>query len=246
MGSLSAKRALVTGASRGIGAAIAVALAREGASVAITFERSAEKAAAVVRTIEGFGVTAFAIQADSADPSAVSASVRTATEALGGLDILVNNAGISRRGPLASATLQDIDAMLAVNVRASVLAIQAAIPHLAAGSRVITIGSSLAERVTQPGLALYAMSKSALVGLTRGLARDLGPSGITVNIVHPGPTDTDMNPADGPRAEVQRRQVALDRYSTPEDVAQMVVFLASPAGHGISGASFAVDGGLNA
>lgn len=246
MGSLAGKRALVTGASRGIGAAIAIALAREGSSVAITYERSADKAAGVVDRILGFGVNGVSIQADSADAVAVPASVRSAVAALGGLDILVNNAGISRRGPLTSLELVDIDVILSVNVRASVLAIQAAIPHLGAGSRIIGIGSSLAERVPQPGLALYAMSKSALVGLTRGLARDLGPAGITVNIVHPGPTDTDMNPASGLRADAQRGQVALGRYSTPEDVAAMVVFLAGPAGLGISGASFAIDGGLNA
>ena len=250
MSDLSGKRALVTGASRGIGAAIAAALAEAGADVAITYERSAERAAEVVRGIEGKGRRGFAIQADSADPAAVKRSVDEAAEKLGGLDILVNNAGIARAGPVETASLADIDAILAVNVRSVVLASQAAIPHLSkdgrTGGRIVSIGSILAERVPGPDMTIYSMSKSALLAFTKGLARELGPRGITVNIVHPGSTDTDMNPADGETAQAQRARIALGTYGEAADVAAMVAFLASPAAKQITGAGFVVDGGANA
>ncbi|MCJ2142090.1 3-oxoacyl-ACP reductase family protein [Methylobacterium sp. E-066] len=246
MSELAGKRALVTGASRGIGAAIALALADRGADVAITYERSAERAAGVVHTIEAKGRRAIAIQADSADASAVKRSVDEATESLGGLDILVNNAGIARGGPFAEMSLTDIDAILDVNVRSVVLASQAAIPHLADGGRIISIGSCLGERVPFPGVTVYSMSKSALLSFTRGLARELGPRGITVNLVQPGSTDTDMNPADGAQSDLQRSMTALGHYGKPEDIAASVAFLASPAARQITGTAITIDGGANA
>jgi NAD(P)-dependent dehydrogenase (short-subunit alcohol dehydrogenase family) len=246
MSELAGKRALVTGASRGIGAAIALALADQGADVAITYERSAERAAGIVRAIEAKGRRAVAIQADSADASAVKRSVDDAAERLGGLDILVNNAGIARGGPVAEMSLADIDAILDVNVRSVVLASQAAIPRLSEGGRIISIGSCLGERVPFPGVTVYSMSKSALLSFTRGLARELGPRGVTVNLVQPGSTDTDMNPADGEQSEMQRAMTALGHYGKPEDIAAAVAFLASPAARQITGTTITVDGGANA
>ncbi|WP_454656111.1 SDR family NAD(P)-dependent oxidoreductase [Bosea beijingensis] len=245
MSRLAGKRALVTGGSRGIGAAIACRLAAEGADVALTYERSADKAAAVVTEIEALGRKGFAIAADSADPAAVTRAVDDAARALGGLDILVNNAGIYRGGPVAEWSLADIDATLAVNVRAVVLASQAAAAHLGEGGRIISTGSCLADRVVEPNVTLYAMSKAALIGFTKGLARDLGPRGITVNIVHPGSTDTDMNPAGGPGADAQRARMAIPRYGQPEDIAGLVAYLASEEARFITGAGFAIDGGVN-
>lgn len=246
MSSLSGKRALVTGASRGIGAAIALRLARDGADVAITYERSADAAAKVVAKIQAMGRKAVAIQADSADAGAVRDSVAQTVAALGGLDILVNNSGILRAGPLESLSLADIDATLAVNVRAVVLATQAALTHLPKGGRIINIGSCLGEQVGVPGVSLYAMSKSALIAFTKGVAREVGPRGITVNQVNPGPIDTDMNPANGPQSEAMRQSMPLGHYGTPDDIAGMVAFLAGPEGRQITGARFAVDGGVNA
>jgi 3-oxoacyl-[acyl-carrier protein] reductase len=246
MSELAGKRALVTGASRGIGAAIALALAEKGADVAITYERSAERAAEVVRAIEAKGRRAVAIQADSADAAAVKRSVDEAAGNLGGLDILVNNAGIARGGPVAEMSLADIDAILDVNVRSVVLASQAAIPHLREGGRIISIGSCLGERVPFAGVTVYSMSKSALLSFTRGLARELGPRAITVNLVQPGSTDTDMNPADGAQSDMQRAMTALGHYGKPEDIAAAVAFLASPAARQITGTTITIDGGANA
>ncbi len=165
---------------------------------------------------------------------------------MGGLNILVNNAGIARGGQLESMTLADIDALINVNIRGVVIAIQAALMHMSDGGRIINIGSCLANRVAQPGIAVYSMTKSALNSLTRGLARDLGPRGITVNLVHPGPTNSDMNPEDGVQAESQRQLIATGHYGQPEDIAAAVTFLASPAAGQISGTGLDVDGGLNA
>lgn len=246
MSGLAGKRALVTGASRGIGAAIATVLAEAGADVAITYEKSADRAADVVSAVEAKGRRGFAIQADSADPVAVKRSVDEAARQLGGLDILVNNAGIARGGSVAEIGLADIDAMLDVNVRSVVLASQAAIAHLKEGGRIISIGSCLAERVAVPDVTVYSMSKSALIAFTKGLSRELGPKGITVNLVHPGPIDTDMNPVDSDGAETQRALTALGHYGEPEDIAATVAFLASPAAKNITGAGFSVDGGVNA
>ncbi|PTM38999.1 SDR family oxidoreductase [Bosea sp. 124] len=246
MTELTGKRALVTGASRGIGAAIALALAEKGADVAITYERSAERAAEVVRAIEAKGRRGFAIQADCADAEAVKRSVDEAAKSLGGLDILVNNAGIARGGPVAEQSLADIDALLAVNIRSVVLASQAAIAHLPEGGRIVSIGSCLAERVSFPGVTVYSMTKSALLAFTRGLSRELGPRGITVNLVHPGPTDTDMNPADGEQADAMRALTSLGHYGKADDVAAAVAFLAGPSARQITGTGIVVDGGVNA
>ena len=242
---LSGKRAFVTGGSRGIGAAIAKRLAADGADIALTYERSADKARAVAADIERLGRRVLVIQANSADPAAVRGAVDEAAGAFGGLDILVNNAGIFKGGDLASLTLEDIDATLAVNVRAAIVASQAAASHMGEGGRIISIGSCLAERVVEPGVSLYTMSKAALIGWTKGLARDLGPRGIRVNIVHPGSTNTDMNPSDGPHAEAQRARMAIPHYGRPEDIAALVAFVAGPDGGFINGAGLAIDGGVN-
>lgn len=243
---LTGKRALVTGASRGIGAGIALALADRGADVVFTYLNSPDRATEVVRAIEAKGRRALAVRADSGDPAAVRRSVDETVHALGGLDILVNNVGISRGGPLAQMKLADIEDVLNVNARSAVLASQAAIPHLTEGGRIITIGSCLAERVPYPNLTVYAMSKSALLAFTRGLARELGPQAITVNLIQPGPIDTDQNPANGEWAEPNRRLTSLGRYGKPADIASAVTFLASPAAHFMTGSVMTVDAGFNA
>jgi NAD(P)-dependent dehydrogenase (short-subunit alcohol dehydrogenase family) len=240
---LTGKLALVTGGSRGIGAATAIALAESGADVAITYRSSADEAAQIVKQIEATGRRGFAISADAADASAVEAAVAQAVEVLGGLDILVNNAGLGAAGLVTDLTLDDLDRVLAVNVRGMYVAARAAAAVLPDGGRMIHIGSCAAARVTSPGLALYAMSKSALIGLNKGLARDLGPRGITSNVIQPGPIDTSMNPADGPYAAAQRSHLALDRFGTPEEVAAAVVYLAGPATSYITGTELTLDGG---
>ncbi|MDI4238585.1 SDR family oxidoreductase [Bradyrhizobium sp. Arg237L] len=240
---LNGKRALVTGGSRGIGAAIALALAENGADVAFTYQRSTEKAEAVAKSIESTGHRAVAIQADSADPEAIARSVSEAVAALGGLDILVNNAAIGLSGTIADIDVNEYQALMDVNVRAPVLFAKAVIPYLAEGGRIISIGSGLGERVPFPGVTAYAMSKAALTSFTRGLSRELGPNGITVNLVQPGSTDTDANPADGAGAEFQRSLTSLGRFGEPHEVASAVVFLASPAAGVITGAILTADGG---
>jgi NAD(P)-dependent dehydrogenase (short-subunit alcohol dehydrogenase family) len=243
---LTGKRALVTGASRGIGAAIAKALAAEGADVAITYEKSATSAAEVVSAIKAKGRRAVAIQADSEDVAAVQASVDKTVAELGGLDILVNNAGILRLGELKDISLADIDALLNVNVRAPFIASKAALAHLTKGGRIITIGSYFADRVPAPVLGVYAASKSALVAFTKALARELGPKEVTVNLVQPGSIDTDMNPAHGPSVETLRQFMALGRFGKVDDIANAVAFLASAKAQYITGSTLTVDGGANA
>jgi 3-oxoacyl-[acyl-carrier protein] reductase len=237
------KRALVTGASRGIGASIAKTLAAEGANVAITYEKSVEHAAEVVQAIRAQGRRATAIQADSADPKAIQRSIDRTVSELGGLDILVNNAGILRVAELKDISLEDIDAILDVNVRGPIVTSKAALPHLSKGGRIITIGSFFADRVPSPVLSVYAASKSALVAFTKGLARELGPKEITVNLVQPGSIDTDMNPAHGPFGDTLRQLTASGRYGAVEDIAEAVAFLASAKAQYITGSALTVDGG---
>jgi 3-oxoacyl-[acyl-carrier protein] reductase len=246
MSSLTGKRAFITGASRGIGAAIARRLAAEGADIAITYERSAERADALVNEIRALGRRALAFSASSAEPEVLQTAIAAAARTFDGLDILVNNAGIFRSSSLELMTLRDIDDILAVNVRAVVVASQAAARHMGDGASIISIGSSLAERVTEPGLSLYALSKSALIGWTKGLARELGPRGIAVNLIQPGSTNTDMNPADGAGADPQRARMAIPRYGRPEDIAALVAFVAGPEGRFINGTGLTIDGGANA
>ena len=240
---LMKKRALVTGASRGIGASIAKVLAAEGADVAITYEKSAERAAEVVQAIKAQGRRAVAIQADSADPKAIQRSIDKTVTELGGLDILVNNAGILRVAELKDISLEDIDAILNVNVRGPFVASKSALPHLSKGGRIINIGSFFADRVPSPVLSVYAASKSALVAFTKGLARELGPKEITVNLVQPGSIDTDMNPAHGPFGDTLRQLTATGRYGAVEDIAHAAAFLASAKAQYITGSALTVDGG---
>ncbi|GLY63471.1 SDR family NAD(P)-dependent oxidoreductase [Amycolatopsis taiwanensis] len=243
---LEGRTALVTGGSRGIGAAIAVRLAEDGANVAITYEKSRERAEEVVARIEGLGRKALAIQADSADAAAVTSAVDRTAETLDGLDILVNNAGVFPTGSIGEIGLEDIDRALAVNLRAVIVGVRAAAKHLPDGGRIITIGSTLSERVPRAGMSIYAATKSALSGLTKGIARDLGARGVTAVLVQPGPTDTDMNPANGPRAAAVRAMNALDRHADPADIAATVAHVAGPAGRFITGSAITVDGGSNA
>ncbi|MGY2202698.1 3-oxoacyl-ACP reductase family protein [Pseudomonas gingeri] len=241
--SLKNKVALVAGGSRGIGAAVVKRLAREGALVAFTYSASAQKAREVVAAVEAEGGKALAIHADSADAQAIEQAVSQTVEILGGLNILVNNAGILLLGGIGEFKLEDFDRTFAINVRAAFVAAQCAARHMAEGDRIILMGSVVAERSGFPGSSVYSMSKSALVGLTRGIALDLAPRGITVNLVQPGPTATDMNPADGPHHEAVRNLVPLKRMGSGEEIADMVAYLASPGASFVTGTSLSVDGG---
>ncbi|MBD0711896.1 MULTISPECIES: SDR family NAD(P)-dependent oxidoreductase [unclassified Streptomyces] len=243
MSTMNGTAALVTGGSRGIGAATVVRLAREGADVAFTYVRDEQRAKEIAALVEAAGRRALPLRADAADAGDAAGAVGRAVDGLGRLDVLVNNAGVGVLGPLETLTLADVDRVLAVNVRAAFLAAQAAAGHLPEGGRIVTVGSCMTQRVPGPGGTLYALSKAALSGLTKGLARDLGGRGITANLVHPGPVDTDMNPADGPYADGQRAMTALGRFGTPEEVAAMIAFLAGPEGRYVTGAEFSVDGG---
>jgi 3-oxoacyl-[acyl-carrier protein] reductase len=246
MSSLTGKVALVQGGSRGIGAAIVKRLAADGASVAFTYVSSAVKAEALQNEIIAGGGKALAIQADSADAEAVQRAVAATAKAFGGLDILVNNAGVLALGSVEELALADFDKTLAINVRSVFVASQAALQHMGNGGRIINISSTNADRMPFAGGATYAMSKSALTGLVKGMARDLGPRGITVNNVQPGPVDTDMNPADGEMAPGMLGLMALDRYGTAEEIADFVAYLAGPQAGYITGASLTIDGGFGA
>ncbi|MFH9955032.1 SDR family NAD(P)-dependent oxidoreductase [Streptomyces roseolus] len=235
--------ALVTGGSRGIGAATAVRLAREGADVAFTYVRDEAAAKEVAARIEAAGRRALPLRADAADAGDAAGAVHRAADGLGRLDVLVNNVGVGVLGPLAELTLADVDRVLAVNVRATFLASQAAAERLPDGGRIITIGTCMTQRVAGPGGTLYTLSKSALVGLNRALARELGARGITANLVHPGPVDTDLNPADGPYAAGQAALTAVGRFGTPDEVAAAVAYLAGPETRYVTGAELSVDGG---
>ena len=243
---LSGKRALVTGAARGIGAAIALKLAQDGADVAVTYEKSADKAEALAAEIRALGRKAVAIQADAANLDASVAAVDKTVADLGGLDILVNNAGVARMGEFAVQPLEEIDIQLNVNVRGVFLTAQAALKHIPNGGRVITIGSNVGQQVPFGGLTVYSATKSALESFTRGLARELGPREITVNLVRPGPIDTDMNPADGPLAPAVLPGLALGRYGKTWEVAEATAFLAGPGAAFVTGNGILVDGGANA
>lgn len=243
---LYGKVAFVQGGSRGIGAAIAQRLGREGAAVALTYANSEKQALEVVNAIEAEGGRALALRADSADEKALVQAIDTAATAFGGIDILVNNAGVLAIAPIEEFKLEDFDRTIAVNVRSVFVATQAATHYMKTGGRVITIGSTNAERMPFAGGAVYAMSKSAIVGLTKGLARDLGKRGITVNNVQPGPVDTDMNPEQGEFASTLKGFMAIDRYGRAEEIASFVAYLAGPEAAYITGASLMIDGGFSA
>jgi 3-oxoacyl-[acyl-carrier protein] reductase len=243
---LAGKVALVTGGSRGIGAAIAKRLAKDGAAVAITYIGSQQQAGEVVGVIKAEGGRGLAIQADSADPKAVKDAVAETVKTLGGLDVLVNNAGVTVVAPLDQFSLDNFDRMVAINIRSVFVAAQEAARHMGEGGRIITIGSVNGDRIPFVGGSVYAMTKSAVAGLTRGLARDLGPRRITVNNVQPGPTETDMNPAQGEFAESAKAMMALTRYGQADEIAGMVAYLAGPEAAFVTGASLTIDGGYNA
>lgn len=247
MRDLDGSVALVTGGSRGIGAAVARRLAADGADVALTYQHSRERAEAVVADIEALGRRAVALAADSADAAAVIGAVHRTAAELGGLDILVNNAGIFPAKPYREFTLTEVDLALNVHARAAFVAGQAALDHMGEHGRIISIGTNLTDHAPFAGLSLYNLSKSALNGYTKALARELGPRGVTVNLVQPGPTDTEMNPADGGAHAVDgAARTALGRYGAADDIAATVAFLAGPGGRSITGSVVTVDSGTNA
>jgi 3-oxoacyl-[acyl-carrier protein] reductase len=246
MSKLSEKVALITGGSRGIGAAIAKRLATDGATVAITYAKDADAASAVVKEIERNGGKAIAIQANAADVDAVKAAVEKTVAALGRLDVLVNNAGTAIPKTFEETTLEEMDRMIDINLRGTLTATQAALKHMKSGGRIIMIGSCVGERVLTPGLVAYSATKGAVKMFTQGLSREAGTRGITVNNVQPGPIDTDLNPAAGDWAVPQKAATALDRYGSVEEVAALVAFVAGPESSYITGANLTVDGGTNA
>lgn len=241
---LSGKVALVTGGSRGIGAAIAKRLAREGARVAITWSTNPDKATEVVESIKAAGGHAIAIQADSANPADIRRAVASVVEQEGGLDILINNAGVATMVPVEEFQEADFDRLIAVNVKGVYVATQEALRHLKDGGRIINIGSINADVVPFPGMAIYAMSKAAIATFTRGLAREVGARGITVNNIQPGPVNTDMNPADSDFAETLRGLMAVPRYGSAEEIAGLAAYLASDESAFVTGASWNIDGGF--
>jgi 3-oxoacyl-[acyl-carrier protein] reductase len=246
MSNLTEKAALVTGGSRGIGAAIAKRLSADGASIAITYTRGADAAAAVVDAIKSAGGKAIAIQADATDAKAVQAAVEKTFATFGRLDVLVNNAGTAFPKPFEEATLEEMDRVIDINIRGVFVATQAALKHMKSGGRIIMIGSAVGERVAAPGLVPYAGTKGAVKMFTQALAREIGSRGITVNNVQPGPIDTELNPAAGDWAVPQKAATALNRYGRVEEIAAMVAFIAGPESSYITGANLTVDGGMNA
>jgi 3-oxoacyl-[acyl-carrier protein] reductase len=243
---LEGKIALITGGSRGIGAAIAKRLAADGANVAITYTQGADAAASVVKEIERGGRKAIAIQADATDANAVKAAVEKTVATFGRLDVLVNNAGTAIPKTFEEATLEEMDRVLDINVRGVFVATQAALKHMKSGGRIIMIGSAVGERVAAPGLVPYAATKGAVKIFTQALSREVGSRGITVNNVQPGPIDTELNPASGDWSVPQKAATALDRYGHVEEVASLVAFVAGPESSYITGANLTVDGGMNA
>jgi len=243
---LEGKIALITGGSRGIGAAIAKRLAADGANVAITYTKGADAAASVVEEIERGGRKAIAIQADATDADAVEAAVERTVATLGRLDVLVNNAGTAIPKSFEETTLEELDRLIDINVRGTFVATQAALKHMKSGGRIIMIGSAAGERVMVPGLVPYSATKGAVKMFTQGLSREVGSRGITVNNIQPGPIDTDLNPAAGEWAVPQKAVTALDRYGHVEEVAALVAFVAGPESSYITGANLTVDGGMNA
>jgi 3-oxoacyl-[acyl-carrier protein] reductase len=243
---LEGKTALITGGSRGIGAAIAKRLAADGARVAITYAKDAGSASAVVNAIEGNGGKAIAIQADSVDAEAIRGAVAKTVSTFGGLDILVNNAGTAIPKPFEEATLEELDRVLNLNVRGTFITTQAALKHMKNGGRIIMIGSCVGERMMTPGLAAYSATKGAVKMFAQGLSREVGSRGITVNNVQPGPIDTDLNPAAGDWAAPQKAMTSLNRYGTVDEVSALVAFIAGPESSYITGANLTVDGGTNA
>ena len=243
---LAGKTALVTGGSRSIGAAIARRLAAEGAQVAFTYAGSSQQAQATAAAISAAGGRALAIRADAGQPEQVRDAVARTVDAFGGLDVLVNNAGIALGGPIEQIRFEDYQAMLAVNVTGVFVATQEAVRHLPRGGRIVHIGSSMTRYAAFAGASLYTLTKGAIAGFNRSLARDLGPRGITVNTVHPGPTATDMNPEDGELAQRLMPQIAVGRYGQPSDIASLVAFLAGPQADFITGADIVADGGFTA
>jgi len=245
-GVLAGKAAFVTGGTRGIGAAIVRRLARDGAAVAFSYASSQGPADELVRGIEAEGGRALALRIDSADADALTAGIDQAARHFGRLDILVNNAGVFVGGPVDTFPLADFDRTMAVNVRAVFVATQAAVAHMKAGGRIVNVGSTNADRMPFAGGGVYAMSKSALKGLVQGFARDLGPRGITINNVQPGPVDTDLNPAGGPNGDSLRALMAIPHFGKTEDIAGMVAYLVGPEGGYVTGASLNIDGGFAA
>jgi 3-oxoacyl-[acyl-carrier protein] reductase len=243
---LAGKAALVTGGSRSIGAAIAKRLAADGAAVVLTYSASPDRAAQVVAEIEVAGGRALAVEADAGIPAAVRTAVTRTIEAFGRIDILVNNAGIAINAPIEDVKFEDYERMLAVNVTGVFVATQEAVRHMKAGGRIIHIGSSMSRYAAFPTASVYTLTKGAVSGFNRSLVRDLGPKGITVNTVHPGPTDTDMNPADGPVAAIVGPGMAIGRYGHPAEIASVVAFLATPEAAFVTGADIVADGGLTA
>jgi 3-oxoacyl-[acyl-carrier protein] reductase len=243
---LEGKVALVTGGSRGIGAAIAKRLAADGASVAITYTKDGAAASSVVKEIERGGGKALAIKADAADAGAVQGAVEKAVSTFGRLDVLVNNAGTAIPKKFEETTLEELDRVIDINVRGALVATQAALKHMKSGGRIIMIGSSVGERVLVPGLVPYSATKGAVKMFSQGLSREVGSRGITVNNVQPGPIDTDLNPAAGDWAVPQRAVTALDRFGHVDEVAALVAFVAGPEASYITGANLTVDGGMNA